>query len=141
MQEKYGVSNTFDIPEIKAKSIVARQRNSAKEKRKQTMINKYGYPYAFMADDARIKANESLKKYRIQNSNVQKTNKQRAYEYSEYSVILKLLNTTNYDLEYYKNHELYKDYVDSYNAIVEANRKNFNTRKNNQTLNTSSPEK
>lgn len=137
LEEIYGVSNTFNIPGIKEKSIAARQTNTAKEKRKQTMINKYGYPYAFMSDTARKNANESLKRYRIQNSNVQKTNKQRAYEYS---VILKLLSTTNYDLEYYRNHELYKNYVESYNTVIEANRKNFNTRKSNQTVNTSSPE-
>ena len=139
LQDRYGVSHTFNIPEIKAKAEAARQSEEAKEKKKQTMLDRYGYEHTFQNPEVRKKAKESFEKYREEHPGfMTATLKKRANDYAEMLKILRENPGTSIDD--YRDIPEYEDYVKAYDRSSETIEKIFTTQKKHGTLNTSNPE-
>lgn len=139
LQDRYGVSHNFNIPEIKAKAEAARQSEEAKEKKRQSMLDRYGYEHAFQNPLAKKKAKESLSKYREEHPGyMTATLKKRAKDYAE---MLKLLRENpDKTIDDFREIPEYEDYVRAYDRSSETIEKIFTTQKKHGTLNTSNPE-
>ena len=139
LQDRYGVSHTFNIPEIREKGKLASQSDEAKEKKRQTMIDRYGYEHTFQNPEVRKKARESFNKYREEHPGfMTATLKKRANDYAEMLKILRENPGTSIDD--YRDIPEYEDYVKAYDRSSETIEKIFATQKKHGTLNTSTPE-
>lgn len=127
LHDRYGVSHTFNIPEIREKGKLASQSDEAKEKKRQTMIDRYGYEHIFQNPDVRRKAKENSALYRKNRS-------------ANYIKFLNLMRKENKPFSYYKNKEEYADLVKSYLETKDIVEKTYRVQKENGTLATSTPE-
>lgn len=126
--EKYGVKSNLQFVETQEKARIAAQSIEAKEKKKNSMLSKYGREIAFDTPEIREKAKRNSSQYRKQ----QKIK-------TDYMKQL-LLENPNKTIEDFKEIDEYKEYVEAYlktkrtsEKISFANTKNSPNKANNPT--------
>lgn len=128
LKSKYGVDNTFKIPEINQRRLERSVSPEAKAKRRQTMKDRYGYEYAFKSPEAIKLAKENSAKYKTVMSQ----------KYREMQEIL--LNDQSKTIDDYRGISEYEELVRYYDEMTNILNKTYLTQKENGTASSSMPE-
>ena len=128
LNDRYGVDYTFQLPEIKKKSLANRNSPHATEKRKKTMKDRYGYEYAFRNPESVKVAKANSAKYKTMMSQ----------KYREMQEIL--LNDPSKTIDDYRGISEYEELVRYYDEMTNILNKTYLTQKENGTASSSMPE-